>query len=66
MPKQIPERRPDDELTLRDIEAEYPVSGATVRRRIRDGALRGRRIVGRIVVRRADLEAVLYGEAAAR
>ena len=53
-------RRPDDELTIRDIQAEYGVSGTTVRRRIKSGALPDRRIVGRIVVRRDTLERALF------
>jgi hypothetical protein len=54
-------RRTDDDLTLREIERQYRVSSATIKRRIKDGALPDRRIVGRIVVRRDDLERVLYG-----
>ncbi len=69
MPKeaQARGRRADDILTLREIEAQYPVSARTIRKRVQDGSIPERRIVGRrIVVRRGDLERVLYGGPAPR
>ncbi len=49
-------RRPDDLLTLRDCEIQYPISKTTIRKRVTEGRLPAQRIAGRIVVRRGDLE----------
>lgn len=54
-------RDPNDELSLRQATADYPVSRDTLLRRIRRGALPHRRFLNRILVRRGDLEAVLFG-----
>ncbi len=54
-----------DELSLREAATEYRVSTDTLRRRIKAGLLPHRRKLGRIVLRRADLEVVLFGADAA-
>lgn len=54
-----------NELTLREAAAEFRVSTDTLRRRIKAGVLPHRRKLGRIVLRRADVEAILFGADAA-
>jgi hypothetical protein len=54
-----------NDLTLREAAAEYRVSTDTLRRRIKAGVLPHRRKLGRIVLRRADVEAVVFGAEAA-
>ncbi len=53
-----------NELTLREAAAEYRVSTDTLRRRIKAGVLAHRRKLGRIVLRRTDVETILFGAGA--
>lgn len=61
--KETETRSPSDELTIREAERDYyrDVSEATLRRRVRDGLLPCRRAFGRIILRREDVERVIYG-----